>query len=788
MIRNFLKITLRNIIRHKAYSTISVLGLAIGFSAFILISLFINYEYSWDKHNKNYDRIYRIQRLYIKAQHAMNGNDISPHNHAITAKLVEAACPEVEKIVLFRENRGMFLASNPQNQFYDEYGVCCDSVIFDVFTYEFLEGSKEHSLSEPFTIVLSKALANKLFPNTTALGKTVLIEKKYNLKVTGVYEDLPKNSVIRPTYIASLSTVEKVENVRSSMNTSYYTFILLKNGIRPAVVNAKIRDLFKPFKEYEDEKLLICPLSMLYLSFNGNKAYLIILYIYKLIGVFILILAALNYINLTTANAAIRTREIGIRKVQGSSQRLLVLQFLGEAVFTAFIAVCIAFILTENLLPLFNQVIDKQMKLSYVTQWSFTLKMLGIALFTGFLSGIYPAFVMTSTKVTNLFKGNPLTTANGKLGTRKILVTIQFSIAILLIILTLIFKLQIDYIMSKELGFQKSNLLYTKLSVTRKDGRYEDLRNRILSHPEIVDFSMSRHIPMITFGGYILNWEGSRPGEIIEARDNTVSYDFVKTMGMQIVSGRDFSRDYPSDAGKACILNETAVRFIGWDNPLGKRVSDNKFQVVGIVKDFHNNDMYNTIEPFIMFLARDSMQGGTYSLGFRIESSNMKKAKAIIAKEIENYFPQDPFEVKEYTDSFNSQNILRIYREIKNLVLFFTVLSIIIAVIGLLGLVSFNIQRRTKEIGLRKILGSSTTSIFGILSREYIVLLGFSSLLAWPISIILNHALPGTYKCPLPMWPFPFSSGIVFVIIMILASYHTFRASNSNPVEALRYE
>jgi putative ABC transport system permease protein len=788
MIRNFLKITLRNIYRHKAYSAISVLGLAIGFSAFILISLFINYEYSWDKHNVNYDRIYRVQRFYPKAVHATNGNDISPHNRAITAKLLDETCPEIEKIALFRENRGVYLASDPQNQIYDEYGFCGDSVIFDVFTYEFLEGFKENALKEPYTIVLSKTMANKLFPDGSALGKTIVIEKKFNMKVTGVYADLPMNSVIRPTYIASLSTIEQVENVKTSMNTNYYTYILLKPGANPNALKAKIKYLFKPFKNAEDEELQLCPLSMIYLSFNGNKDYLTILFIYTLIGLFILILAGMNYINLTTANSALRTREIGVRKVQGSSQSLLVVQFLGEAIFTSFLAVGIAFILTENILPLFNHVIDKEMKLSYLTQWGFTLEMLGIALLTGLLSGLYPAFIMSSTRLTNLFKGNPLSSGKDKIGIRKVLVTIQFSIAILLIILSLIFKMQIDYILSKDLGFNKNNLLYAKLSVTRMDGKYEDLRNRILSHPEIIDFSMSRHIPMISFGGYILDWEGCKPGDIVEARDNYVSYDFVKTMGMQIVSGRDFSREFPSDAGKSCIINETAAKVIGWDNPIGKRVSGNKYQVVGVVKDFHNNDMYNTIEPFLMMLEPDSIQGGNYSLGFRISGGNLKKSKAIITAEMEQYFPNDPFEVKEYFETFSHQNILRIYNEIRNLVLFFTILAVIIAIIGLLGLVSFNIQRRTKEIGIRKILGGSNGNIFGLLSREYIVLLSFSSLLSWPLSLILNHFLPGTYKCPLTIWPFIFSSGIVLIIILILASYQTYRASVSNPVDALRYE
>ena len=270
---------------------------------------------------------------------------------------------------------------------------------------------------------------------------------------------------------------------------------------------------------------------------------------------------------------------------------------------------------------------------------------------------------------------------------------------------------------------------------------------------------------------------------------NWVSYDFIQNLGMQIVSGRDFSRDYPSDAGKSCILNETAVRYIGWNNPLGKRVGPgNRYQVVGVVKDYHVCDMYNPIDACILFLEPDSIQGGNYSLAFRINGNNEKTAKEIISNEIEQYFPSDPFEVKDYIDSFSSQSVIRIYHAIKNLILFFTILSLIIAFIGLMGLVSFNIQRRKKEIGIRRILGGTGLNIFGILSKEYIILLFISSVVAWPLSRILLNYMPGTYRPHSTAWPYIFATVTIFIIVLLLAIYETIKSASTNPVDALRYE
>jgi putative ABC transport system permease protein len=394
---------------------------------------------------------------------------------------------------------------------------------------------------------------------------------------------------------------------------------------------------------------------------------------------------------------------------------------------------------------------------------------------------------MSGRKPLDLFKGNLFKAGNDKSITRKVLIVIQFSIAILFIILTISFNLQLSYILKKDIGFTRNNLLYTLVSVSRKDANWDYLRNKILNHREILNASLSKHIPMITFGGRRITWEGASAEEVVNARDNLVSYDFIETMGMHIVSGRNFSRDFPSDMGRACIINESAVRAFGWDKPLGKKV-DNKFEVIGVVKDFHNNDIYNIIEPFYMVLAPDSVLNGGWSLAFRVDPDEEKKAREVLQAELEEYIPFDPFEIKSYDESFINQKVISIYTTIKNLVLFFTCLNILIAVIGLLGLVAFTIYRRTKEIGIRKINGSTNLNIFRMLYFEYLALVFFASAIAWPAAYLLLTHLPGTYKHPFAVWPYLLASATVMAIIFLTSLYHSLKAANSNPISSLRYE
>jgi putative ABC transport system permease protein len=358
-----------------------------------------------------------------------------------------------------------------------------------------------------------------------------------------------------------------------------------------------------------------------------------------------------------------------------------------------------------------------------------------------------------------------------------------------LIILTLSFSLQIDYVMTKDVGFTKENLLFTTIRVSREDVNYEDFRNRILEYPGILDVSISKHIPMISFSGKFVKPEGTGE-ESVYVRDNTVCYDFIKTMDMTITEGRDFSRDFPSDPGKTCIINETARKSFNWDDPVGKLVTDqnqNKLKVIGVVKDFHNNDMYNTIEPCLLQLHTGSVYG-EWVFSFRVTPGNIKETHKIIESELEAWFTSDPFEMALYTSAFSQQSIMKTFKTIKNTIRFFTILNIFLAIIGLLGLISFTIHRRTKEIGIRKINGSSSLNVFILLNREHLVLLLISSMISWPLAYWLYKNLPGPYVFPLQIWIFILPSALVLTLAVLTTVFYNIKGALTNPAKSLRYE
>lgn len=789
MIRMILKISIRNLLKHKLFSLINITGLALGFTAFILISLFVRFELSWDKSNINYDNIYRIQRHYSKTLYAMDGNDISPHTRAITAQLIEKQFPEIRKVTVIRENGGKFLASDPSRQVFNEKGICADSCFFNVFTYNFLEGTQARSLDEPFSIVLSKTMANRLFGDKRALGEAVTLEKKFVVNVTGVYEDLPENSSVRPDYIISFSSLAKTGGIKRSdiWSGDCMTYALLNTGVDYKQVAGKIRHVFSGFKGIEFEELQLCPMKKIYLNFNGRGDYIVALVLYGFIGLFILIISAFNYINLTIANASVRGREVALKKVSGSTRAALIFQFLGETTVTAFIAVLLAFELASSFLPVFSGIINRHLTLNLIADRAFILMITGISLLAGLISGIYPALILSSQKILALFKGGMSSKGITKLSLRNTLVSFQFAISIFLILITLSFSLQIRYLSRKNLGFNKENILYSRMSVSNREVTFDQLRNRILQHSEFLNGCMCENLPFVSFGGGMTNWEGGDPNEKISCRFNTVSYDFVKNLGISVISGRDFSRDFPGDIGKSCLINETAARCFGWDDPIGKRLSNNRLTVVGVVKNYIFKDIHNGIEPAILVLG-DQSTAGNWTFAFRILPGTEQRAKSILTAELLKSFPDDPFEVHDLPTAFSTENTFKLYHSINSTILFFTVFNIFLAMIGLFGLVSFTVFRRTKEIGLRKINGCSSPTIFYLLSRDYYIMMIFAILIAFPAAFWTYYQIPGADKLPPQPWVYLLGAGIIFVIILLTTSYLTIKAATGNPVEALRYE
>lgn len=789
MINKTWKISTRNLLKHKIYSSINVFGLALGFTAFILISLFINYELSWDQSNTHYEHIYRVQRHMVNAKYAIGGNDISPHTRAVTAQLLEKQFPDFENISVIQEIYGKFLSVTEDRQIYTKVGLFADSCYFDVFTYQFLEGAPQGALNEPFAVVLSKTMADKLFPGEKALGKRITIEKKIDLKVIGIFADLPENTSLRPDYIISFTSLAQINGTKrnSPYSGDCMTFALLKPGVDAKHLEGKISKVFAVFKDLEFEELQLCPLKMVYLDYNGHGDYYVALIIFGIIGLFILIMSAFNYINLTTANASGRNKEVGVKKVCGSSRFELIIQFLCETVITSLLALVLAFILAKLCLPLFNEIVNKQIELTLHDNGKFIGLTVLISLTIGILSGIYPALYLSSHKILSLFKGGIFGKSKEKYSLKRVLVISQFAISVFMIIITISFYMQIRYLFQKDLGFTKENILYTRMEVSKSGVTFDQLRNRALTHPEIINASMSQHIPFVSFGGGMTNWEGIDPKEEIICRFNNVSYDFVKTMGIQILKGRDFSREFPGDIGNSCLINEIAAKNFGWDNPIGKRLNNNRFTVVGVVKDFIYKDMHNEIEPTVMVLAPEEISGA-WTFAFRVDPRNQQRALAILNEEFKSSFPNDPFEFNDLPTYFASENTIQVYHAVIRTILFFTVFNIFLAMIGLLGLVSYSVMRRTKEIGVRKINGCTSINIFYLLSREYFILLFFSLLIAFPGAWWTFEQIPSANKLHIQLWIFGLATVILFIIILITTSYQTIKAALQNPVDALRYE
>jgi putative ABC transport system permease protein len=782
------KIALQNLLKYKAFTAVSLIGLTVGLAGFIIVALFIRYEFSWDKTHENHDHIYRVQRYYTKIAFAHDGTDISPHTYGITAFLLEKQ-PEFEKVTVIREEGGKFLSTNLENQVYDETGIVADHNFLDVFTYRFVEGERRNSLTEPYSILLSRSMAEKLFQDEKAIGQTVIYEKKLDFKVTGVYEDLPKNSTVRPAYILAFSTLKSTENIIRDENWhgSFMTYALLKPGVDVAKTEAKIKNVYTEFKGHELEEIELCPLSKIYLSFNGQNDLYIMLAIFGIIGLFILTMSVFNYMNFTIATASTRGKEMAVRKISGAERFSLVAQLQSETLLLTVASAAIALITVNQLLPMYNTFVNSDVTLNLANDWKIIALLLLASVFIGIITGIYPARVISTRNVVKLVKEGVFTNAGSKFDIKKVLVTLQFTISIFLICLTLFFMAQINHMLKMDLGFDRDNLLYTKLTTEQPDLKFDQLRSRLLQHPEILNASMSSTLPFVNLGGGWINWEGSEPDDRILYRPNWVSYEFVENMDLEMKEGRDFSEEFPADVNNSCIINEAALRCFGWEDPIGKKINYKRWTIVGVVEDYNLSDIHNQIDPVVLLLS-DGKISGDLTFAFRYSTGNLEKVRQILTSEFNIIFPNDPFEFHSIETAIVNENSFKIYQSVKKSIIFFSVFVILLAIIALLSMVSYSINRRTKEIGIRKINGSSVQKLFLLLNRDYLYLLGISLLIALPLVYLTYNVIPGNFKIPPPVWVPVLAAFVIFIIIIATTGYQTLKAVRRNPVEALRYE
>jgi putative ABC transport system permease protein len=792
MIKYFFLSIYRNILKNKISNLLNLTNLVFGFGTFILFASLVSYEFNYDTFNANYDNIYRVQ---TKQEDSYPTNFCTYSPSALRYHLL-SDLPEVEKVLLMREisgnqGSGQFFTLPDGGQLYEKLGYWCENTIFDIFSLRIKEGTSANALTEPNTIVISETLQHKLFPKGGAIGKQVVIGKRYPLTVTAVIEDFPVNSSIKPSYLISMSTFETLsgskgfrDNWTAIDNDNY---ILLKKGADPSLVDAKIKDTFKDVKEFEKATPYLHPLSKQHLSPNSQSDYYIILSMLSLAAILMLILSCINYVNLSIANSTQRACEIGIKKVVGFSKKGIAVQFLGETMLFTLVSMILGIVAAVLAFPVLNNILDKHMDSSVFFQGHLILIVILTSLVAGILSGIYPALIISSYNPVRVLKGKLFNDRGKTISTKKLLITAQFAISLFMLIVSLIMNNHVQFILNKNLGFDNKNILFAEMNVKEKVS-FETIKNRLIQHPEIADVSMSSTMPYNgNIGGYV-TWEGAMPDQKEMISRNYVNSDFIPTYNLKMVYGRNFSPEYPAD-NKKCIINETALKAFGWSDPIGKQLIlyGKAYPVVGVVKDFHAFSVHNPIPNYIMFL-NDNVLVGSKMLTIRYNPGNGQKAKQLVTRELELIMPNEPFELKDFNVLLYTENAFQLWKAFEKLFLIFAIVSLIVSSVGLFGLMLFTIKRRIKEIGIRKVMGSSVTTIYSQLSLEIFALLGSATIIACPAAFFIYKTMPGSYKEPLSIMVFIIGIVVIAVLAQLTISYHVLKVAVSNPVEALRNE
>ena len=790
MIKQFFTLAIRNILKDKIFSLINFTNLVVGFATFMLVALVINEELSWDKGNKNYDRIYRLQLFMDQPENT------TQHTWSVTAALSRHELlnqPEIEKVALLHDvsdnnMEGVFLSPDKKNQFLIRYGYFSDQTIFDIFTFKFLEGDIRQALTQPYSIALSKSVADLLFPAQKAVGKIVYGENKVQFTVTGVYADFAANTSLTPRYLVPMSSFAPIANFKDYETNywayAFHTYVLLKPNANPATVDKRIFDALKDYRKEHHPYLR--PLSMLHLNPYFQKDYHIFLSIVSATALFILILSSVNYINLQTANATTRLREIGIKKSVGFSKKMLLRQFVGESMLTSFISGLMGIYLAQLLLPLFNKIVGVTVLTNVFGNLSLLGLLLVVTIITGILSGLYPAYVIASYNPVKALKQKFVEDDANGFSLKKALIVIQFSISLFLLIVSFIAYKQTNYMLKMNLGYEHKNLMYANIT-TYKVGSFDQVRDRLLQHPEIEDACFSNYIPYILPGGDDLTWEGAKSNDKVFVRISKVSYDYLTTFKMKIASGRNFSRDYVDK--NSCLINETATRIFNWKDPIGKRMKvwGTDYTVVGVMKDYYPYSPHNAIEPHLFRLMTDSVgMTGLYTV--RFAPGKEQQAMQIVKDEFKRSYPEDVAEFRDYEHLVYIDMGTKGWERFRNITIFLAVLSILISSIGLFGLVMFYAKRKLKEIGLRKVFGFSLGSLYFTMTSGFISYILISVIIAWPAGFYVYKNLPGATRYPLQIWEFLLATAITLIVALFTISFQVLKASQVDPAQILKDE
>lgn len=799
MLKNLVKIAFRNIVKDKSYSAINIFGLTIGITCSLFLLMYILDELSFDRYHTNAENIYRVV------------SNIKEPDNAFTWAVAQSPLaeelrdnyPEVLNAVRFF-GTGRTLYKNGDKQFYEEKFYLADSTIFDMFTYPMLHGDATTALDNSFSIVLTEEVAIKYFGSAeAALGQSLQNPKKEELKVTGVIKNVPLNSHFRFDGLISRSTVPGYNTGWGGFGVS--TYIQLPAGYDLSkmyasfdkIIKEKVNPIFDQFGITIKYELQRIPDIHLHSKIQdeaeagGDISYI---YIFAAVAGFMLVIACINYMNLATARSANRSKEVGIRKVMGSQRPQLMLQFITESFVITCIALVISMLLIYILLPGFNTLSNKELPFSYILQPSVLLSLVAIVVLVGIVGGSYPAFYLSGFNPVSVLKGK-VAAKGGSVFFRKFLVVTQFAISIFMLISTLIVFDQLQYIRNKDLGFDKARVVRLDLDEDEMRAKAPVLVERLRQIPNVVSIGRSNTSPGQGISKIIMKVEDEAGNMDDRGVDFfAADYDFIKTMGMTIVQGRDFSRDITSDTTYAVLVNEAMVKRMGWKNPLGKKFvlggggPDQKpieKLVIGVVKDFHQNSLYDAIEPLLILFDKN--------LGYifvRTSGDDVRKVMASVESGWKEVLPNYSFEYQFLDQDYNSQ--YKADEKRSQIFTAFSTLTVVIACLGLLGLSAFTTEQRTKEIGVRKIVGASVNSLVVLVSREFFILVGLGMIIAFPAAWYFTENWLENFAYRIELkgeWAtFVLSAILAFVITALTVGYYVIRAARSNPVKSLRDE
>ncbi|SEI81699.1 putative ABC transport system permease protein [Dyadobacter koreensis] len=790
MFRNYFVTAFRYLWKQKGFSVINLIGLTVGLSVCYFALTFVSFELSHDRYHEKSERIYRL----VTDVKTPNGIDYLSTT-APMASAMEAAFPEVQAATrIFLDH---LIIQKDQEQYADEKIAYADSSLFSVFSFPLISGNPDNILKAPYSIVLSETSARKYFGDENPVGGILLVNGKERAQVTGVMKDIPHNSHFRVDMLLSMSTLGE-EWMRNSKRFFFYTYLLLPENYDASKLSAKLPDFVKTHIDQKlgEYSLAIEPLKSVYLnakprgskagtSVTGNRSHV---YIFSFVAAFVLFIACFNFINLTTALSIQRVKEIGVRKVLGTTRKLLIFQFLVESVSLTLIAFFASILVCSLLIPLFNDLTGKIINAGIFENINYLFVLFSAAVFIGLLSGIYPAFFLSRFQPVSSLKGGFVSATQG-VNFRKVLVTAQFSISIILIVATIVVYRQLHFMQNQALGFKKDHNLVI-------DFQYDD---NIISHQESVKDKLTK-IPGVTMASISSSIPG-RPNhlfptqienvanEMQEFQSDTyfVDYDFIKQYGISVLAGRMFSKDFGNDLKEAILINETAVKSLGFSNPkdvIGKRFSQlnvNGF-VIGVIKDFHFRSFQEKVQPMTLRVA----PGFFTFLTLNISGENTPESIANLERAWKSLIPDMPLIYFFADEAYDNQ--YRDEQRFGKLFICFASFAIIISCLGLLGLSAFSITQRTKEIGIRKVVGASTVSIVGLLSVDFIKLVLLAILIAVPVAwYAMDQWLRDfAYRIAIPLWSFALAGVIAVFIALGTVSFQAIKAALKNPVKSLR--